>query len=95
MHPSVLNQTNRSGFVVIDSTGGVGVLSVYNCSEDIYEKIHDNTDIYVVDPVLRSVEVQVDGQDVRYLAVQVFEIHKMYVQDQRVTGVYSQSVAVN
>lgn len=43
------------GFIVIDSTSSVGALSVYNCSEDIYEKIRDNSDIYVVEPNLKEI----------------------------------------
>lgn len=95
MYPRINNNINFRGFIILDSTSFLGVLSVYNCSEDIYEKIHDNTDVYVVDPVVKHISLRIDGQDIKYVVVQVFEINKMFVQDQIVTSVFSPSVAIN
>lgn len=81
--------------MILDSTSYLGVLSVYNCSEDIYEKIHDNTDIYIVDPIVKSISVRIDDQDIKYMVVQVFEINKMFVQDEMVTSAFSPSIAIN
>ena len=39
----------------------MGCLSVYHCSEDIYEKIHDNTDIYILDPTIKKIEINLEG----------------------------------
>lgn len=41
--------------MIIDSNSAMACLSIYHCSEDIYERILENTDVYVVDPVLKKV----------------------------------------
>ena len=36
----------------MDYKGDFGCLSVYNTSNDIYDKIKENSEVYVMDPLL-------------------------------------------
>ena len=39
-------------------------MSIYHCNDDIYEKIRDQTDIYIVDPKVKEIKFNVDAETV-------------------------------
>ena len=42
-------------FIFVDFKGEFGALSVFNTSNEIYDKIHEQADIFVVDPLVKEI----------------------------------------
>lgn len=47
--------------MIIDNKGALSTLSIYNISKDIYEQIKENTDIYVIEPVVKTISIETEG----------------------------------
>lgn len=42
----------------VDFKGNFGCISVYHCNDDIYEQVAEQTDIYVIDPKVKEINIK-------------------------------------
>lgn len=59
-------QTVPAGFVIVDSKLNFSGLSIYNASQEIYEKIRDLTDVFIIEPEVKRILCKIDGKVRKY-----------------------------
>jgi len=84
-----------SKFVFVDFKAVFGNLSVYHCNDDIYDQVREQTDIYVIDPNVKEVKVQVLDKMVEYRTIQVFDPDSIYIDSQKISSIFSPSQIFN
>ncbi len=83
-------------FVCVDFKGDFCSLSVFNTSNDVYEKIHEMSDIFVVDPLIKEIILKADEEvNYKYNTLQIYEIDNLYVDSAQITQAFSPNVVVN
>ena len=55
-------QTVPAGFVIVDSKLNFSGLSIYHASSEIYEKIRELTDVFVIEPEVKRISCEIDGK---------------------------------
>lgn len=48
--------------MIVDRNMNFSSLSIYHISGDIYERIRENTDIFVIEPVVKMIECKINGE---------------------------------
>jgi tetratricopeptide (TPR) repeat protein len=82
-------------FVFVDFKANFGNLSVYHCSDDIYDQVREQSDIYVIDPNVKDVKVPLFDRVVEYRSVQLFDPESIYIDQQKAKNIFSPSQIVN
>ncbi|KAM3137607.1 hypothetical protein pb186bvf_010221 [Paramecium bursaria] len=88
-------QTVPAGFVIVDAKQNFGSLSIYHITQEIYDRIKDNTDLYIIDPVIKTIMCTINEQIVTYQSVQVTEANKFYVENEKILDKFAPSQVVN
>lgn len=77
-------------FIVADSEGGLGVLSVFNTDNSAYDQFRENCDVLVSEPVLKSIRFQ----GWQYKCIQVFELNRLMVDKASMENKFTPNVIV-
>eukprot|EP00331_Platyophrya_macrostoma_P022910 CAMPEP_0176438464 /NCGR_PEP_ID=MMETSP0127-20121128/19300_1 /TAXON_ID=938130 /ORGANISM="Platyophrya macrostoma, Strain WH" /LENGTH=417 /DNA_ID=CAMNT_0017822421 /DNA_START=740 /DNA_END=1993 /DNA_ORIENTATION=+ len=78
-------------FVIVDFKATFGCVSIYHCNDEIYEKISEQTEIYVVNPVVKNVKFSLKDKEYNYLAVQVFDPDSIWIDANKDMTIFSPS----
>ena len=54
-----------SKFACVDFKSSFAGLSIYHINDEIYDSIHDQTEIYVADPKVKTIKLQLGPENVR------------------------------
>ncbi|KRX00302.1 hypothetical protein PPERSA_10801 [Pseudocohnilembus persalinus] len=78
-------------FLFTDSQTSFAALSIYNTSDDIYDQVKENADVYIVDPMIKNIKINEES----YSCIQVFDIKNLFVDFEQVIAAFSPSMVVN
>mmetsp|Transcript_3743 Transcript_3743/g.3177 ORF Transcript_3743/g.3177 Transcript_3743/m.3177 type:complete len:127 (+) Transcript_3743:845-1225(+) len=93
----VTNTISKKGevpakFACVDFKSSFAGLSIYHINDEIYDSIHDQTEIYVADPKVKTIKLQLGPENIiSYMSIQVQEPDKIYIDSQKVQNVFSPS----
>ena len=82
-------------FLVIDSKGNCCCLSLYNTSKDVYDDIKPRSDCFIVEPVLSSHELVIEGKLLIYQCIKVTDLRNIYINGKPLTSRFSKSEVVS
>lgn len=77
-------------FIVADSDGDLGVLSVFNTDDSAYDEFRENCDVLVADPVLKTISFEGSS----YKCIQAFELNKILVDKVSIENKFTPNVLV-
>ena len=80
-----------ASFVIVDSAGAFGSLSLYNTSNNIYDEVREGSDITIAEPMFKFIK----NGEFSYPCVQVFELNRVLVNDSLIKDKFSPNVLVN
>ncbi|CAD8167000.1 unnamed protein product [Paramecium octaurelia] len=87
--------TVPAGFVIVDSKLSFASLSIYNASQEIYEKIRDLTDVFIIEPEVKQINCEIEGKQISYMCIQVKDANKIYVENEKIVNQLAHSMVVN
>ncbi|EGR31319.1 tetratricopeptide repeat protein, partial [Ichthyophthirius multifiliis] len=95
-HVITQNEEVPAQFVAVDLKGEFFCFSVYNTSKQIYDQVKRHSEIFCIDPIVKSMSLNKgDKENQGYKNVQVFDIKKFMVDYNKITDTYSPCVLNN
>lgn len=87
-------------FVIVDFNTNFAALSIYNTNDSIFEQVKENSDIYIVDPIIKTcsltnTEDKENNQLCQHKSIQLFEIDKLFVDQSKVTNLFAPQTVVS
>jgi len=79
----------------MDSKGNFCCLSLYNTNKEVLEDIKPRSDCFIVEPMLSSHDLIIDGKLLTYQCIKVTDLRNIYVNGKPLTNRYSQSQIVS
>lgn len=85
-----------ASFIFMDFNEQFGVLSLYNASQDLYDKLNKFSNVQIRDPLIKHVEVELESKrKIELRVVQVFETKNLFVEGSNSIKEFNPNVLVN
>ena len=87
-----------NSYVVVDCVGAFSALSIFNADSSINDLLRLYSDLYLIDPFVKVINIEDKvnfcfiSKNLKYYVIQVFEIHHLMVDGQKVNDKFSPSM---